>query len=299
VAETLKKGTRVTGADRSKLATALVRRYDSGESIRSLAAATGRSYGFVHRILTETGVTLRGRGGATRSGRGAATRIRKVKVPVSTRSRDMKEPFSAMPRPLPARFESDGKTWADNTDQVTAGQFNDEVSLLPVTIYLVEVEGHERVQSAVENLLAASGLSIDGREDPVIGSWFRRMSATVTKAAKSPAAREEALALKHVLDQQIVLGRDADITNRLLQNLGPVIASLQSTKDAVIRVGAILIVKVDWVVVILQLTAAQQAVLDHQPDLASAPHEILRALKASVDVNGSYLEQSKRLAPDN
>jgi len=26
----------------------------------------GRSYGFVHRILTETGVTLRGRGGATR-----------------------------------------------------------------------------------------------------------------------------------------------------------------------------------------------------------------------------------------
>jgi Helix-turn-helix domain len=69
VVETLKKGTRVTGADRSKLATALGRRYDSGESIRSLAASTGRSYGFVHRILTETGVTLRGRGGATRGGK--------------------------------------------------------------------------------------------------------------------------------------------------------------------------------------------------------------------------------------
>jgi hypothetical protein len=66
VAETLRKGTRVTGPDRSKLATDLKKRYDSGESIRSLATATGRSYGFVHRILTETGVTLRGRGGATR-----------------------------------------------------------------------------------------------------------------------------------------------------------------------------------------------------------------------------------------
>jgi hypothetical protein len=64
---TLKKGTRVTGVDRSKLATLLSKRYDNGESIRSLAASTGRSYGFVHRILTETGVTLRGRGGATRS----------------------------------------------------------------------------------------------------------------------------------------------------------------------------------------------------------------------------------------
>ena len=57
----------MTGVDRSKLATPLGKRYDNGESIRVLAASTGRSYGFVHRILTETGVTLRGRGGATRS----------------------------------------------------------------------------------------------------------------------------------------------------------------------------------------------------------------------------------------
>ncbi len=64
--ETLKKGTRVTGADRTKLAGDLKKRYDAGESIRALAASTGRSYGFVHRILTENGVSLRGRGGATR-----------------------------------------------------------------------------------------------------------------------------------------------------------------------------------------------------------------------------------------
>src|SRR6202050_2325603 len=69
VTETLKKGTRVTGADRTKLAADLKKRYSAGESIRSLAASTGRSYGFVHRILTETGVSLRGRGGATRSGK--------------------------------------------------------------------------------------------------------------------------------------------------------------------------------------------------------------------------------------
>ena len=66
MAETLKKGTRVTGSERSKLAAEIKKRYDSGESIRSLAAATGRSYGFIHRILTESGVSLRGRGGATR-----------------------------------------------------------------------------------------------------------------------------------------------------------------------------------------------------------------------------------------
>ncbi len=63
---TIRKGTRVTGADRSKLANDLRARYDAGESIRSLATATGRSYGFIHRILTETGATLRGRGGTAR-----------------------------------------------------------------------------------------------------------------------------------------------------------------------------------------------------------------------------------------
>ncbi len=62
----IRKGTRVTGADRDKLATDLKARYDAGESIRSLATATGRSYGFVHRLLTETGAALRGRGGAAR-----------------------------------------------------------------------------------------------------------------------------------------------------------------------------------------------------------------------------------------
>ncbi|MDS1269246.1 helix-turn-helix domain-containing protein [Lipingzhangella sp. LS1_29] len=67
--ETLRKGTRVTGTERAELAEELRRRYDDGESIRSLAASTGRSYGFVHRVLTESGATLRGRGGATRRSR--------------------------------------------------------------------------------------------------------------------------------------------------------------------------------------------------------------------------------------
>lgn len=70
MAETLRKGTRVTGAERADLASELKERYNSGESIRSLAAATGRSYGFVHRLLTEAGVSLRGRGGATRRSQG-------------------------------------------------------------------------------------------------------------------------------------------------------------------------------------------------------------------------------------
>jgi len=62
----LGKGRRVSGGEREKLTNDLKKKYAAGASIRELAASTGRSYGFVHRILTDAGVTLRGRGGPTR-----------------------------------------------------------------------------------------------------------------------------------------------------------------------------------------------------------------------------------------
>lgn len=64
------KGRRIVGSERTFIVRDLVRRYKSGESIRSIATSTGRSYGFVHRALTESGVQLRQRGGARRRKKG-------------------------------------------------------------------------------------------------------------------------------------------------------------------------------------------------------------------------------------
>jgi hypothetical protein len=61
------RATRVTGEARADLTREVVSRYEAGESIRELAASLDRSYGFVHRLLSEAGVGLRGRGGATRN----------------------------------------------------------------------------------------------------------------------------------------------------------------------------------------------------------------------------------------
>jgi hypothetical protein len=63
----LKKGSRITGVARDKLGSELVKKYDKGASIRALAESTGRSYGFIYRVLSEAGATLRSRGGATRT----------------------------------------------------------------------------------------------------------------------------------------------------------------------------------------------------------------------------------------
>jgi hypothetical protein len=62
----LAKGSRISGAQRTTLASQYAKRYSGGESIRKIAEDAGRSYGFVHNVLKESGVDLRGRGGATR-----------------------------------------------------------------------------------------------------------------------------------------------------------------------------------------------------------------------------------------
>ena len=63
----IRKGARVTGSAREKLTADLRKKYEKGQSIRALADGTGRSYGFVHRLLVDADVPLRGRGGATRT----------------------------------------------------------------------------------------------------------------------------------------------------------------------------------------------------------------------------------------
>nr|WP_267883146.1 MULTISPECIES: helix-turn-helix domain-containing protein [Streptomyces] len=57
------KGKQITGAAREELMREMKKQYENGLSIRAVAEAHGRSYGFVHQVLTEAGVPLRSRGG--------------------------------------------------------------------------------------------------------------------------------------------------------------------------------------------------------------------------------------------
>lgn len=56
-------------ADRAAVGEDLLRRYESGRSIREICRETGYSIGRVRRLLEDAGVTYRRRGGANRSAR--------------------------------------------------------------------------------------------------------------------------------------------------------------------------------------------------------------------------------------
>jgi hypothetical protein len=147
-----------------------------------------------------------------------------------------------------------------------------------ISIYLADESIHAQVEDAVEAWLASAGLAVEERDPPVLGSWFRRLRAGLKRAVDSGLAEDVALT-DQATDTRLSVYQDAQVTALLLQNLGPVITSLQPTKDAVIGAGALLIVKVDWQVRVFQLTAAQQAKLNQQPHLAWSPREIVAALR--------------------
>ncbi len=58
----LGKSVRIAGESRAQLAADLKAQYEQGASIRELTETTGRSYGFIHQVLSEAKVPLRGRG---------------------------------------------------------------------------------------------------------------------------------------------------------------------------------------------------------------------------------------------
>ncbi|WP_051392969.1 helix-turn-helix domain-containing protein [Glycomyces arizonensis] len=57
----------VRGDERRELTEHVTAEYLKGQSIRDIASTIGRSYGFVHRLLSEGGVKLRTRGGARKA----------------------------------------------------------------------------------------------------------------------------------------------------------------------------------------------------------------------------------------
>ena len=59
----LARNQRVTGSEREKLSSELLKRYQRGQSIREICSETGYSIGRVRRLLVDAGVEFRGRGG--------------------------------------------------------------------------------------------------------------------------------------------------------------------------------------------------------------------------------------------
>lgn len=211
--------------------------------------------------------------------RGGTTGVDPSDFSAVSSAKTASDPISAGTSGTSQRTHKSRKVWLSIAREQGSGRDNPVQTTLPITIYLSDESAHEQVEAAVEDLLVATGGHIEHRDDPVLGSWFRRMRAKVSEFVDSPLGDEVKNLAAHTAESRFVHAQDATVTATMLQNLGPVLAAIQPTKEAVIRAGALLIVKRDSTLVVHQLTPVQQLQLDHQPQLAQSPHDILSALK--------------------
>jgi hypothetical protein len=112
VAKALAKGSRITGTQRTELASRYARRYAAGESIRKIADDAGRSFGFVHGVLKEAGVELRGRGGATRGAKKTASSSAAKRSAASPARKSAAKKTPAKAAKAPAKKSAAKKTTA-------------------------------------------------------------------------------------------------------------------------------------------------------------------------------------------
>ena len=124
----------------------------------------------------------------------------------------------------------------------------------------------------MERVVESAGAEVDERGSVV--SFWVRLRARISNSASNA----------HVARQREVnrLAVQSMMTPDIQRSLDVIVASLRSSEEAVVRVGALLMIKTEDSIAVHQLTADQQLMLDHKPELLRSLDELRRRLSLPV-----------------
>jgi hypothetical protein len=142
-------------------------------------------------------------------------------------------------------------------------------------IYLADGSQHAAVQSALESVLTDHGVADFQWEDPLTGSWFWH--------GKAKAAAEEVgrigIELRRAAELRALDIPQSSVDANQGRAVSEFLTALSGERDAVIRIGSILLVKSDGIPVVLNLTQFELAALQRNPTWLAEPSRILHALQ--------------------
>jgi hypothetical protein len=165
--------------------------------------------------------------------------------------------------------------------------------LLPVTVY---VDNHDyntfvEVQAAIGQIITEAGFEVAFESDPVRGSWFGRLFARSKFPITLEATEAELRKIEQSLEGQISTPASAEFDASHSDGVAKLIQSLAGTPDAIIQIGSVLLVKVDGVPTVRNLTQPELAYLDRNKRLYKMPKEILDELARITSGSPSILRQ--------
>jgi hypothetical protein len=149
-----------------------------------------------------------------------------------------------------------------------------------VTVYLADDEGHEEVQEALGDLLTAFDFDVVDSFPSLRGSWYRDFIAVSRRALTSHDLGERLQKVERGIELQLLHKQQAEIDSMQGDAVAKLLTALEHTSDALVQIGSVLLVKVDGVPAVRNLTQVELRYLEHNPRLLKSPAAILEALQA-------------------
>lgn len=153
-------------------------------------------------------------------------------------------------------------------------------TVLPVSIWLGDGIQHVDVEQAVSALLNEVDYVMTDREPPQFGSWFRSSKARARDFVAHLSPEQLAAEIERKLRIEIFDKAQAAIDNQQATGAAALIAALQGEDRACIRVGSLLVIKVDGLISVNNLTQHQLAWLERNQAFLRDPKRLLEELDA-------------------
>lgn len=150
---------------------------------------------------------------------------------------------------------------------------------IPVTIYLSDRETHGEVEQALTDLLQAFEFRIADALPPLEGSWYRALVARLNHAATAPELTDRLQKIERGIELHLVHKKQAEIDSLQGDAVAKLLTALESTPTALVQIGSVLLVKVDGVPAVRNLTQQEMHYLERNPSLLRNPAAILDALQ--------------------
>lgn len=157
---------------------------------------------------------------------------------------------------------------------------------LPVTIYLADEADPTPVEAAARQVLDAFGFDVVGWLPPIRGSWYKAFTARTKDSVNSPEFKTRLKKVERALELQTMHRAQAEIDAAQGDAVAKLITSLAGSPNAIIQIGSVLLIKVDGVPVVRNLTRLELAHLEQNPalfrDPAGALHELQQVNAALI-----------------
>jgi len=147
-----------------------------------------------------------------------------------------------------------------------------------MSVYTSAHDG-EHLKAALDALLREFGIEVAAEDPPVLGSWFQRFWVRLRDSDAADGLQKRLSKVEQAVELHHIGKAQAEIDRNKSEAVAVLLGAVRDEKEAVIRLGSLVIVKWSGSVTVWTISETQAAELDSQGDLIGKPAQVLSYLR--------------------